>query len=190
MRAFSECCPEVVVHRQWMVTLHDLPDAGKAWDTQVPKRLLEDAHCGSVNALESLCGDVSWQAQLVRKGDVYRLTGRWQVDIERQCSRCNAPFAWHHEGETERDFRLVHHRVGEEEETGSCEYLEAPGMIDLIDVLREDIWLEWKSDVVCREDCKGLCPQCGRDLNRGACGCGRDESDHPFAVLRQMKLDA
>ena len=178
------------MHRRWMVTLHDLPDAGRTWEAEVPRKLLEDSLVGSVNALENLCADVHWQVQLDHIGDVYRLTGNWRATMIRQCSRCNASFGCLEEGLTERDFRLEG-RAGANEGTASdCEVLSAPGAIDLIDVLREDVWLGRRPDVICSEDCKGLCLRCGYDLNKGACQCGTDESEHPFAILRQMKLDA
>jgi uncharacterized protein len=52
-------------------------------------------------------------------------------------------------------------------------YAVAPDALD-IDVtlaVREELLLEAPRYAVCREDCKGLCPQCGKDLNAGPCGC-------------------
>ena len=178
------------MHRQWIVTLRDLPDAGREWDVSVPRSVLGNPDEGSVEPLPDLCEDARWQLAIVRKGDVYRLTGHWQAVLRRECSRCNAAFDWHVDGETERDFRLGG-RPGEAAEEGSeCEWLEAPGEIDLLDILREDIWLAWKPEVVCSEGCKGLCAQCGHDLNQGPCGCTKDDATHPFAILRQLKPGA
>jgi uncharacterized protein len=42
--------------------------------------------------------------------------------------------------------------------------------------------------VLCRKDCKGLCPGCGRDLNVEACTCEKDEGDPRLAALRGLKL--
>jgi uncharacterized protein len=39
---------------------------------------------------------------------------------------------------------------------------------------------------LCREDCAGLCPECGKNLNAGACGCGRDQADPRLAALRAL----
>ena len=44
-------------------------------------------------------------------------------------------------------------------------------MIDLRPAVREELLLAVPRWVVCREDCRGLCPRCGKDLNAGACGC-------------------
>jgi len=190
MRASAAACMEVVVHRQWIVTLRDLPDAGREWDISVPRALLGKPEEGAIEPLVGLCDDVHWQLSLIRKGDVYRLTGRWQASIERECGRCNAVFDWRVEGETERDFRLAGRTHETDAGASDCEFVESPGDIDLLDILREDIWLAWKADVVCSENCKGLCIQCGQDLNQGDCGCSREDPTHPFAALRRLKPGA
>jgi uncharacterized protein len=45
--------------------------------------------------------------------------------------------------------------------------------------------------VLCRDDCAGLCPRCGADLNEGSCDCTDDEMDPRWAALEalRMKLD-
>jgi len=43
--------------------------------------------------------------------------------------------------------------------------------IDLRPAVREELLLAVPQWVVCREDCRGLCPRCGKDLNAGPCGC-------------------
>ena len=43
--------------------------------------------------------------------------------------------------------------------------------IDVTPAVREEMLLAAPQFVVCRDDCKGLCPQCGKDLNAGPCGC-------------------
>lgn len=56
--------------------------------------------------------------------------------------------------------------------------------------LREEVWetllLSLPEGALCREDCKGLCPVCGADLNEGACSCVPDTADPRFAVLRGL----
>lgn len=55
----------------------------------------------------------------------------------------------------------------------------------LDDLVTEDIFLELPSKFLCREDCKGICPKCGKDLNAGECGCQK-EIDPRLAALRQL----
>jgi len=174
------------MQRHWLVTLQNLAATGRQWDTDVPEALLQDQGIGSVRALSDLASDVHWRVELERVGDVYRLSGQWHGLIRRQCSRCNAKFDWQAEGQSAWEFQLGSepHAVSE----STCEYVAPPGEINLLDLLREDIWLAWKADVICSDSCQGLCQGCGVDLNREACQCAQDKSDHPFAALRDLKL--
>ncbi len=179
---------EVGMQRHWLVTLQNLAATGRQWDEVVPMPLLADKEIGSVQALSDLVSDMHWQVSLERTGSVYRLCGAWQGLIKRQCSRCNGVFDWQAEGVSEWTFQL-----GEEpehdESGGTCEYIESPGEINLIDLLREDVWLAWKADVICSDSCQGLCQGCGINLNIDACQCKQDNKDHPFAALRGLNLD-
>ena len=175
------------MQRQWFVTLQNLPAAGRDWNIDVPRKLLQDSDFGAIDAVTGLCSDVHWNLLVERQGDIFHLSGQWQAEVPRSCSRCNAGFNWKFSGQTERQIQLG--VAPDHEEDDSCEYLAAPGEINLVDLLREDIWLAWKADVICSETCRGLCQGCGNNLNTGSCECERDESDHPFAALRNLKLD-
>ena len=60
--------------------------------------------------------------------------------------------------------------------------------IDLTEAIQEQVLLSLPLKPLCREDCKGLCPRCGEDLNKGECGCRRQAVDPRLAVLAQLKL--
>jgi uncharacterized protein len=66
------------------------------------------------------------------------------------------------------------HRVGED------------GMIDLAPLVRELSLLAVPIKVLCREDCQGLCQECGANLNLGDCGCAESEIDPRLAVLESL----
>ena len=57
--------------------------------------------------------------------------------------------------------------------------------IDLDDILTTAVVLNMDSKLLCSEDCKGLCPKCGADLNLGPCDC-KPEMDPRLAVLQQF----
>ena len=61
--------------------------------------------------------------------------------------------------------------------------------IDLTEAVQEQILLSLPLRPLCREDCKGLCPGCGEDLNKGACGCSGKAVDPRLAVLGNLKLE-
>jgi len=175
------------MQRHWLVTLQNLAATGRQWDTDVSMALLRNPDVGSVQAVAELVSDVHWQVDLERLGAVFRLCGQWDGKIRRQCSRCNAIFDWHAQGHTDWQFQLGAEPVAGESDS-ACEYVMPPGEINMLDILREDIWLAWKSDVICSDSCQGLCQGCGVDLNREQCQCQQDEHDHPFAALRGLKL--
>ena len=57
--------------------------------------------------------------------------------------------------------------------------------VNLVPAIREELILAIPAYVVCRDDCRGLCPQCGRELNTGPCGCTPPtESWRPLAALK------
>lgn len=64
--------------------------------------------------------------------------------------------------------------------------LEEP-VADLDDLFRQQLYLTLPVKKLCTKQCKGLCPECGVDLNQLACACGTKEDRSPFAVLKQLQ---
>ena len=58
--------------------------------------------------------------------------------------------------------------------------------LDLDALVREDILLELPTKFLCRPDCKGICPTCGKNLNEGPCACRSERGDERFEVLRNF----
>jgi uncharacterized protein len=61
-------------------------------------------------------------------------------------------------------------------------------VVDIDGVAREALMLSLPGQMLCSEACKGLCPQCGQDLNQGVCNCGERETDERWNKLRDLKL--
>jgi uncharacterized protein len=61
--------------------------------------------------------------------------------------------------------------------------------LDLSNAIREHVILGMPEYVMCKEDCRGLCPHCGTDLNRETCDCTVEPVDDRWAALRRAKLD-
>jgi len=60
--------------------------------------------------------------------------------------------------------------------------------IDLSPLIREQLMLSLPTRPLCREDCRGLCPHCGINLNRETCGCREERLDSRLAALRSIKV--
>lgn len=60
--------------------------------------------------------------------------------------------------------------------------------VDLTPLIREQVLLMLAERPLCREECRGLCPQCGANLNEGDCGCIVEGPDPRLAVLRNLKV--
>ncbi len=72
--------------------------------------------------------------------------------------------------------------------TEDCEeYVEAPdGILDVGEAARTLFFLELPARVLCKEDCQGLCPVCGADLNEGACSCKPVERGNRLSGLKKL----
>lgn len=105
------------------------------------------------------------------KGSVYDRAGVVILDcvvdytLDTVCDRCLKPL------EKKFSFRVEHILV-RETNTDSDEYIVTSGdELDLDELVIQDILLQIPSKLLCREDCKGICPICGTDLNINECNC-------------------
>ena len=60
------------------------------------------------------------------------------------------------------------------------------GLLELDEIAGSDLQLSLPQTFLCKEDCKGLCPQCGADLNKTTCGCRPDQGDPRMQVLNDL----
>ncbi|MCI5127310.1 MAG: DUF177 domain-containing protein [Candidatus Electrothrix sp. AUS3] len=60
-------------------------------------------------------------------------------------------------------------------------------VVDIADLLRQQLYLAIPEKKICFQECKGLCPQCGTDLNSNECSCATETGNSPFAVLASLK---
>ena len=110
------------------------------------------------------------------------MQGSIATTIHGICDRCASEF--HRKVEFPIDVVLVTKLESEENEDEWVFPLEGDSA-DLDDIVRTVFVLNLDSKLLCKEDCKGLCPQCGKNLNDGPCNC-RKELDPRFAALEQL----
>ncbi len=120
-----------------------------------------------------------------------RLVGHLDAQLEVPCARCLDPVTH----DIDWEFDLLYRPQGVDrraEEVAISEadteigYYQGDGLL-LEDVLREQVLLATPVKLVCREDCKGLCPRCGRNLNVDPCNCERRPGDVRWEALSDIK---
>jgi uncharacterized protein len=122
-------------------------------------------------------------------GDGVLLRGSMQTRLQRECRRCLVSVPW----ALDEQVDLLYEPLDEEDEAAlGGEVYPLPtrgGELDLGPALREQLLLSVPEYVVCREECRGLCPQCGADLNQGTCDCEPERAGDPWEALRKLKFD-
>lgn len=117
-----------------------------------------------------------------------RIRGAVKTRIEAACSRCLKPVDLPVEHEFDLTYRPMSTIARDEEielppDELDVGFYEGDG-IQLADIVTEQMILSFPMKVICREDCRGLCPTCGADRNRETCQCPELQADSPFAALR------
>ena len=128
---------------------------------------------------------------LDRSGRGIVIGGTFAGEVALVCSRCLEPFRF--EAQDRFDVYCdagLPPPSGEDRKLDPDEldvtYLEE-GRINTDRLLRENILLSLPVQPLCREDCRGLCPQCGANLNLGSCGCQVPRVDPRLQVLRTLR---
>ena len=110
------------------------------------------------------------------------MTGEIHTTIHGVCDRCAGDFD--QDMELPIDVVLVQELSNEENEDEWVFPLEGDSA-DLEEIVRTVFVLNMDSKLLCKDDCKGLCCRCGKNLNDGPCGCQK-ELDPRFAALKQL----
>ena len=130
-------------------------------------------------------------AELIEATEEIRIAAKMSGRMEAVCDRCLEPLSW----PVDAEFRLLYQPAseltaqedveidGKDTEIG---YYEGHGL-DLNDVVREQILLSFPLQKVCREDCLGLCPVCGKNRNQALCECRTEHVDDRWAALRKLQ---
>jgi len=152
--------------------VRDLPEDGRSFAGTVAAAPIEDVGDGV-----ALRGPISFALRVRLEGEGGRVvvSGWYHSTATIPCSRCLRPVRRTIDG----DMETVFLPALEGEETAEAELDEsdldvdhyADGVLDLRAVLTEQVLLEIPMRVLCKEDCKGLCAQCGTDLNLETCSC-------------------
>jgi uncharacterized protein len=121
-------------------------------------------------------------------GDGVLVRGRLAAEVELECRRCLSPVR--HRVDDTVDMYFTEIGPDEEEIEGEVYPLPVRGAeLDLADAVREQLLLRVPDFALCREECRGFCPQCGTNLNEAECGCVPEAPPSPWDALKQAKFD-
>ena len=121
----------------------------------------------------------------------FQLTGRVQTMLELPCSRCLEPFMRSVDAQFDLRYQSqafntsADEREIQEDDLSTAFYEN--DQIDLGQLMREQFLLSLPMKPLCTDACRGLCPVCGTNLNRGNCDCRRTWDDPRFAALREIR---
>jgi uncharacterized protein len=122
-----------------------------------------------------------------------RITGDLHTRVEMVCARCLEPVTEDVAREFDLFYRPIASMTREEEERLKLDdteiaFFEGEGLF-LTDVLAEQVLLALPMKAICRSDCRGLCAQCGVNLNNEECRCEVHVADPRMAPLARLKQD-
>ena len=123
----------------------------------------------------------SGAAQVGRTPQGLILTGAFEGNTDLECVRCLKSYSHHLIWNFTELYSFSHKAVSETDLI-----IPEDAQIDLAEMLREYALLEVPIKPICKPDCKGLCIECGQDLNLADCGHKQPEDDSPFSVLKKL----
>lgn len=177
------------------LSVEKITDIGRAYTLELPaielNRQLDGA--GS-DASGPFVSGASITYRLSRIDNRLLLEGEVAADLSLQCGRCLAALT----GRLNESFSLALTVVDEvhsddeeleldEDQINSIAQVE--GEVDLFPVLQEQLLMSLPTQSLCRENCAGLCPYCGVDLNIDSCNCEPKHFNNRFGKLKGLTLD-
>jgi uncharacterized protein len=137
----------------------------------------------------SFAGTVDLQLRINQVEKQYILRGQVTTTADARCVKCLKEFTLPVNEEIGWVVEMVDDpQVIAREEEAEDYWLVEKGCVELeiTDRVRETVLIALPRDPVCREDCRGLCPRCGADLNEGPCDCTTKEIDSRWGPLKEL----
>jgi uncharacterized protein len=130
--------------------------------------------------------DIIFSGVIFKVDDNVILNGSIQYTFEDECARCLITF----DKTVTTSFEAVLMRQLEEnEESDEIKLKITDGCVDLEETIKQMIYLSMPMKSLCKKDCKGICPNCGVNLNNEECKCNNDLTDPRFDKLKDLLKD-
>ena len=116
---------------------------------------------------------------------VLELTGNGSITVGIPCDRCLEQVSVSSPYEIDRKLDMKQSDKDRVENLDENDYLT--GMdLDVDRLVYLEVLMSWPLKVLCKEDCKGICSQCGKNLNEGPCGCAEEPKDPRMAAISDI----
>lgn len=135
-----------------------------------------------------LLDKIQYNITVTNTGDAFLITGKAKVKAQTECSRCLDPVELNLLAKIDA-YYLIEAPSDSEDEINEFEILPDDHNIPLGEIIKATLIVDAPPKPLCKEECKGLCQVCGKNLNKETCNC-KEEADlsNPFSVLKDLKL--
>ena len=116
---------------------------------------------------------------------VLELKGIGSVTVGIPCDRCLEQVAVKIPYEIEQKLDMKKSDTERVQDLDENDYLTGMGL-DVDRLVYLEVLMSWPLKVLCREDCKGICSRCGKNLNKGSCGCAEEPKDPRMAAISDI----
>lgn len=135
--------------------------------------------------------DLNGTVDLIRTNDGILVRANLHTTVELTCSRDLVEFAYPAHFAIEEEFYptidiITGARLPQPEDADQAVQIDIHHILDLTEIVRQALMLALPMVPVCRNNCKGLCPNCGKNWNDGDCDCKTEELDPRLAALRDL----
>ncbi len=146
------------------------------------------------------CDPLFFQLRVQKSGQIVEVDGQLTAEVELSCGRCLQPYEQRITGAFSLTFtphpsaeEVLDGREGDEveletDELGLVYYQD--DFIELLHPLQDQLVMALPINALCSEDCLGLCPKCGADLNHETCDCVKKPFNNKFSALAGIKFNS
>lgn len=172
--------------------LEDIPAEGLEANFSEAEDWLDERLRADEKRLFRIIGPIRVHLRLSKSGRMIQVKSRVETGVELLCARCLEPFFRGLNSEfsvvlkPRPNFPLAEERELNREDLES-DFYEGEE-INLTSFVQDQVLLTLPQKAVCREECRGLCPRCGKNLNREVCQCPTALIDPRFQALKNLKV--
>ena len=165
-------------------------------DINTPRLVLSDESIDPDEPTPIEAYNVRGKVKVTRLSQDLLVQGDVSADVHLECSRCLEQFSLPVTGSLEEKYlpavdvesgRPIKRDATEEDDDAF--QVDANHLMDLTEPVRQALLVSLPIKPLCREDCAGLCPQCGANLNEGPCDCPRESTDNRWAALQELRIE-